>query len=223
MSRVHTYTINDFTHVENDSIIKHLRVYFHGGCLFKEFFHEAGDSNCTLIFSQMSFAVNCNNFRETIVSIPVCDSNGTLYIGELIKSIVFEDVKTVDDVLRIMTSKSEKPGGYDIGKDNYKHLQPSGKQNKYFDQGYLFNYLSVNCDIEGDCGVYYEYSPNCFFFRNSFDLDNIKLVCKRMNSNKEYGRFSFKEPGVLKLRNSDTKFSILDYLFGRSNSSLETI
>ena len=62
-----------------------------------------------------------------------------------------------------------------------------GKQNKYFDQGYLFNYLSVNCDIEGDCGVYYEYSPNCFFFRNSFDLDDLLEMKFEESEQDRYG------------------------------------
>lgn len=216
------FAIKNKTHINNESVYKKIINTHSIPIIADEYFDSKNGVICDIFYGRMTFAINSKNSKKIIVSTPVY--NKILgFVGEVITPIEFENVNTVDDVLRAMTSNSETIPKFKLGSVGYKHFwSPRKVLDKYLDQDYLLDFVRNNCETEDDIVTFYEYSPDCIFFKNSFDIDNIKLVCKSTRDNTEYGRFTFKEPGVLKSPlDSSKSVGLLDIIFGHYSKAEE--
>lgn len=199
--------VNTLIYVPNNKIYSTISSYLNISRVMDEYFSTKDIMLCKIKLENMTFAVNNNDFKKVIVSTPVYSSVRGI-VGEVIIPIEFENVDTIDDVLKAMTSDSKVISKFKLGDVKYKHFWTSYKKlDKYLEKDYLSSFIKNNCDAEEDSVVYYEYSPNCIFFKNSFDIDNIKLVCR---SSRGLAKFTFKEPGVLKSANLTANVSLLD-------------
>jgi hypothetical protein len=103
----------------------------------------------------MVFAINRENANQMFISVPVF-SSVRKYVGEVITPILFENIYTIDDALKIMTSNFEAHPKFKLGDSYYKHFFRARKSltsNVSVDS--IVEFLQENFMIEENDRIFY--------------------------------------------------------------------